>query len=173
MAIFDIKNLDIDTLVSFLRKHYGGVIKRTWKTPEYVYGVFLEDELVYRTMNEQVILIVLEHAIENNECSLEVIPAGGGSGLLHLTWGSYGAAVSTFKEKFGELATEGGWDWKFRERDYAYSVKRYPQKEYSYTAKKCPHCGAVYSYEKRDLHEDGSVDCQNCAKRFIPANQNV
>ena len=173
MAIFQIYDLDIDTLLSFMKENYGGLIKRTWTTPENVYGVFLQDELVYRTMSEQVILIVLEHTIENNECRLEIIPAGGGSGLLHITWGSHEAAVNTFKDKFKKLATEGGWNWKFREKDYAYSVKRYPHKQYAYTGKKCPHCRAIYSYEKRDLNEDGTVECQNCARRFIPLNQNA
>lgn len=43
---------------------------------------------------------------------------------------------------------------------------RLPVDEELRRAKECPYCAAVYEYHSDKIAEDGSVQCQNCGKRF-------
>ncbi len=156
MGILEVRNLDIEVLISFLNEDYSQTIKRVWRTSENIYGIFVRDEIAYRTMSEQIVLIVLEHDITNNFCRLDIVPAGGGTGVLRITWGSHDAAEKTFRKKMEALASQHGWHLEYREREFAVR------------GEKCPFCGAIYSYPDELVATDGSVVCQNCARSFLP-----
>ena len=78
MRLAEIRNLDIEDLISFLEENYSQVMKKIWRTSDKVIGVFVRDELAYRTLSEQVLIVTLEHDVVGNICNLTILPAGGG-----------------------------------------------------------------------------------------------
>ncbi len=147
-----IRNLDIEPVFSFLRDGYSNTFERVWKCDNMVNAVFIGAELALRTVSEQAITVVVQYYMDKNECEISVIAVGGGSGLLRIDWGSQSAAEDTFVKRIVGLAKTHGWDLS----------RKYPGRKGS----RCPHCGAFYLYKQEHVHDNGTVSCQNCLKRF-------
>ncbi|MBS3795732.1 MAG: hypothetical protein KGY80_12580 [Candidatus Thorarchaeota archaeon] len=156
MPIFEITDLDIEILLSFLDETYSDIMKRVWRTPDHIFAVFITDELVLRTFSEQAIYIIVEHDRQPNKCRLDVSGLAGGDGLFRFDWGSQADAERTFTVRFKSLAEKHDWKWTIR------------KPEVKYRGAECPYCGAVYSYTEEHFNEDGTVSCQNCLKQFKP-----
>jgi uncharacterized protein (UPF0212 family) len=153
MVELKIKNLDIEPLLSFLRDSYSNIFERVWECGNTTNAVFIASELALRTFSEQTITVVVQYYLDNNECEISVIAAGGGSGLLRIDWGSQSAAEDTFVKKMMELAKTQGWDLV--------------RKHHGRKGSGCPHCGAYYQYTEEHVQDDGTVVCQNCLKKFL------
>ena len=148
-----IQGLEIDFLLSCLRRYYSSILEKVWGCEGFVNGVFIHSQVAVRTMSEQSITIIVQHQVTKNECEVTVVCSGGGEGLLRLDFGSERAAESTFVNYLVTLARERGWKLS----------RMHP----GYKGAACPFCSAFYLYEESKIQPDGSVVCQNCNRSFV------
>jgi DNA-directed RNA polymerase subunit RPC12/RpoP len=129
---------EIDSLLSFLRQNYSGVLQRIWQEGSKTLAVFIHEEYVWRTSSNQTITVILEYDAQDGRCKLVVVASGGRSGLLQLDWGSQGSAESTFMK----------------------AVEQF-KRNMSKVQIRCSACGQTYSYPPL-TQRMGILRCQNC-----------
>ncbi|RDE17963.1 MAG: hypothetical protein C4K49_00045 [Candidatus Thorarchaeota archaeon] len=155
MRAFSIRGLDIEVLLDFLSEKYANVLKRIWRTETCIRAVFVQNEMAWRTVSEQAIIVLVDHDVDTNTCATEVVATSGGAGWWRWSLGSQDEAEDTFATSLAELAHVRGWQYE----------GTFPQ--YAFPRAICPSCGAIYSYRREQILDGGSVRCQNCDKPFV------
>ena len=153
MVMFVIRKMEIDILLSKLKESYSNKLEKVWESGDMINAVFIQSELAFRTVSEQIITIIVQYYRNLRECEITNICSGGGDGLLRIDFGSELAAESTFQKFLENLARTRMWELS----------RKYPDQK----GLGCPFCGAFYIYNHDKMQDDGSILCQNCNRSFI------
>ena len=146
--------MDITDLIGLVKEKYSNDYRRIWSLKEKEIGVFLHEHLGIIAGNVYSIMTLIDFDKSMKTCEISIRYVGGAISLIGI--GRSEDFISTMTNDIAEFADGKGW---------TYEIKKAKVKP---AGSKCPYCGAAYRYSEKKRREDGSVDCQNCGKSFLP-----
>jgi hypothetical protein len=94
-----------ERVLDFLRRNYGRVFGKVWRSGGSRIGVFIHEEFVFRTSTNQTLTTVFESMEGEGRSKITVIGSGGGEGVFGIDWGSESAGENTIASRIRQIAT--------------------------------------------------------------------